>query len=76
MAKMENILDNKMYDLELGGDNHEEEPSDSASSGLLRDLDRSSLEIGTSNDLEDEGTLCRRSMRPKHLICLTIGTGG
>jgi hypothetical protein len=74
MAKIDNGLDTKMYDLELGEDSHGEGPSDSPSRGLLRDMDRSSLEIHTSGD--DEGLVCRRNMRPKHLICLTIGTGG
>jgi hypothetical protein len=74
MAKTENGLDNQMYDLEIGENSHGEESSDSASSSLLRNMDRPSLEIGTSDD--DEGTTSRRNMRPRHLICLTIGTGG
>jgi len=74
MAKMEIARDTKMYDLELGEDSRAEEPSDSASSSLLNDADRSSLEMDILD--EDGGIKRRKNMQPKHLICLTIGTGG
>lgn len=72
MAEAEPAVNTLSRNIDAGNDQYKGESSGLALSCFPGQWDQISTEL----DVLDEDGQTERSMRPKHLICLTIGTGG
>ena len=74
MAEPEDFVDENMEDIEMQERHYGGESSGSASSSLLGQWNRSSLDAEDTERVGHQRDLKR--LGPSYLVCLTIGTGG